>query len=70
MGIACLFAVIPVFLLSDTPRSFVTSGGYQMSNYGKFCNLEVSLTSAKAIYARNDSADTINSLKISVYGKK
>lgn len=69
-GVAKLFAVIPVILLSDTPRSLVASGGYQQSSYGKFCNLNVSLTSAKAAYVRNDSKDTINSVKISVYGVK
>ena len=65
-----MFAVVPVILLSDTPRSLVASGGYQMNGYGKFCNLNVSLTSAKAIYVRNDSVDTINSIIISVYGVK
>ena len=65
-----MFAVVPVILLSDTTRSLVASGGYQMNGYGKFCNLNVSLTSAKAIYVRNDSVDTINSIIISVYGVK
>lgn len=69
-GIACVFAVIPVILLSDTPRSLIASGGYQQSSYGKFCNLNVSLTSVKAAYVKNDSKDTINSVKISVYGVK
>ena len=65
-----MFAVVPVFLLSDISKSFVTSGGYQMSSYGKFCNVSISLTSAIVSYVRNDSKDTINSVKLSVYGKK
>ena len=69
-GAACLFAVVPVLLLSDTPRSFVASGGFQMNGYGKYCNIYISHTSAIVNYVRNDSVDTINSVKISVYGKK
>ena len=69
-GTAILFAVVPVILLSDTPKSLVASGGYQMNGYGKYCNLSVSLTSAKATYVRNDATDTINSIIIRVDGVK
>ena len=68
-GIACGFANVPTILLSNTEKSILTSGGYQFDNYGKYCNLSVSLSSAVISYIRNDNIDTINSAILSVYGK-
>lgn len=63
------FANVPTILLSNTEKSILTSGGYQFANYGKYCNLSVSLSSATISYIRNDNIDTINSAILSVYGK-